>query len=301
MSLGPARDAIRFAVEAFSTSSGLTALARRLNRRTVTILAYHNVVRDEDANRGDSSLHLPLSVFRSHLDQLVETHEVVDLDAAATAPTGARPRAVITFDDAYRGAVTLGLAEIHARRLPAVVFASPTLMGEEATWWDQMGEAGILSIQRRSHALESLRGARDAVRAWAFPTQPPPRLPAAYGIATREELETHCGSTVSVGSHTWAHDYVPALDDSALRENLTRALSWVRGLRCRSSTWLALPFGAGSAGASRTALSVGHAGVLAISGGLWQPPGNAGSVPRVNIPSRTSPRGFEMRASGLRT
>src|SRR5690606_8872381 len=82
--------------------------------RRPLILAYHNIVPDGIARCGEGSLHLSRTAFTEQLDHLVSTHEIVALDALweRRDPGGGRPLAVITFDDAYRGAVTLGVAEL---------------------------------------------------------------------------------------------------------------------------------------------------------------------------------------------
>lgn len=295
------RDVARGGVELLATASGLTALGRWIRRDWVTILAYHNVVADADAGRGDASLHLPLPEFVRQIDGLARTHEIVGLDSLATHG-GRRPRAVITFDDAYRGAVTLALPELVRRGLPAVVFVSPALLGAASTWWDEMGEAGILSPEARRQALEELGGSAEEVRARAFGGDPVPSLPESYGIATAEELEHHCGGEgpVSVGSHSWAHRHLPGMDAGELRDDLERTLGWMRGFQGPTSPWLALPYGAGTPETSRVALEGGHAGVLRIEGGQWDPTRDRSRVPRINVPAGLSRRGLELRASGLR-
>src|SRR5258706_9071692 len=92
-----------------AVSSGpVLAVGRALRRGRVLVVAYHNVVPDDWAGTGDTSLHLRLSRFVGEIDRLRQTHDVVPLsEATEPARPGARPRAVVTFDDAYRGAVTL--------------------------------------------------------------------------------------------------------------------------------------------------------------------------------------------------
>ncbi|HSH46168.1 MAG TPA: hypothetical protein VK966_09945, partial [Longimicrobiales bacterium] len=116
---------MRGAAETLITGSGLTALARRGARDSVAVLAYHNVVEPEFAGRGDASLHLPLDRFVAQVEWIAATHDVVPLDSVAFPRNGqarGRPRAVITFDDAYRGAVRYALPELERRGLPATVF-----------------------------------------------------------------------------------------------------------------------------------------------------------------------------------
>ncbi len=294
------RATLRRTLEVLATGAGLTALARRAARSHIAVLAYHNVVTREDAARGDASLHLPLPRFIEQIDRLSQTHDVVDLETAVTGQPGERPRAVITFDDAYRGAVRLALPELTRRRLPAIVFVSPALLGTPGTWWDELAEAGLLSSTQRDSALAHHAGRGDAVRAAAFGERSVPQLPHSYGIASLDELQAHCGDHIQVGSHTWAHEYLPALAPADLQQSLTHSLEWLHGSGISAVPWLALPYGGGSPEIGRTALTLGYQGVLRISGGLWRKSeiGRA-QVPRINVPAALSVGGLELRTSGL--
>jgi peptidoglycan/xylan/chitin deacetylase (PgdA/CDA1 family) len=224
------RALIRGTVEVVATGAGLSRIGRRLNRDSVAVLAYHNIVEDTDANRGDTSLHLPIGIFLQQIERLCQTHDIVDLDALQRRSSSARPRAAITFDDAYRGAVTLALPELVRRGLPAVMFVSPGMLDSQSTWWDRLGEAGELTEARRHEALTALEGKRTLIDE-RMPT-PSVTLPDNYAIASREELLEACGTAISIGSHAWEHEYLPALEPAELRDNLERSR---RGVELRSS------------------------------------------------------------------
>lgn len=296
-----ARILFRRTAELALTGSGFAALLRRRSRGSTSVLAYHNVVPSREAGHADSSLHLPLPRFIAQIERLARTHDIVDLEDATGASDGTRPRAVITFDDAYRGAVTLALPELIRRRIPATVFVSPALLGVDATWWDALSAAGLLTGERRRAAMEELAGRREPiVRRW-LSAAPEPRLPPSYGIASEEELRLHCGAGVTLGSHAWEHEYLPALGGEELEDSLRRTLEWLARFEGRTCSWLALPYGAGSAELGRTALDLGHEGVLRVAGGAWKPTRSGTAwVPRINVPAGMSLRGFELRTSGLR-
>lgn len=294
------RRAAKALAEALATRSGLTAAARRMHRGSIAVLAYHNVVPDDQAGRGDASLHLPLSRFIRQVEQLSRTHEIVDLRTARPDSPSRRPRAVISFDDAYRGAVSLALPELVRRGLPGVVFVSPGLLGARSTWWDELGDTGALTRATRSAALHDLQGLAPAVRERFRPDAGPPDLPRSYGIATREELLACLGDGLSVGSHAWEHEHLPGLDRDSLKRSLTRSLHWVHELGEAACAWLALPYGAGSPGLGRLAADLGYDGVLRIDGGLWSPGTTDPLVPRINVPAGLTAAGLELRTSGIR-
>jgi hypothetical protein len=146
--------------------SGLAGAWQRASGRDVVVLAYHNVVPSVDSPVGDSSLHLPLSSFSAQIDVLCTTHSVVPLRDLMGAGRGeGKPLAAITFDDAYRGALELGLQELLRRGLPATVFVAPGLLGCEGFWWDRVAspDSGEVAPEFRGSALRDLGGRQDAV------------------------------------------------------------------------------------------------------------------------------------------
>ena len=111
----PFRSAVKRIAERGLRAVLAPARLRALRQRAL-VVAYHNVVPDDWAGGGDRSLHLSRSDFIARLDVLQTTHDVVPLAALldCTASSYKRPRAAITFDDAYRGAVTIGILELGA-------------------------------------------------------------------------------------------------------------------------------------------------------------------------------------------
>lgn len=302
------RALIRGGAELLATACGLDAVARRRHREQVAILAYHNVVEPEDAGRGDASLHIPLPRFIRQIERLAGTHDIVSLaelggarDSRRSTTRRGRPRAVVTFDDAYRGAVRLAVPELVQRGIPATVFVSAGLIGSVGTWWDQMAEAGRLTHSNRDVALTELAGRAESVRGRFLADRTLPALPDSYGIASRGELEEHIRGGVSLGSHAWEHEYLPALASGELDESLTKTLRWLSEFDGPTTTWLALPYGGGSRPLARRALDLGHAGVLRIEGGCWRGSDDTDWVPRINVPAGMSERGLALRASGLRS
>ncbi|HEX6693810.1 MAG TPA: polysaccharide deacetylase family protein [Longimicrobiales bacterium] len=294
-----ARSLARGIIEACLVRGGIARAARQARAGDVAILSYHNIVAPADAGYGDASLHLPLPQFLAQVEALSRTHDFIDLDDVGKPHAGRRIRAVITFDDAYRGAVQLALPELIRRGIPAVVFVAPGLLQARSTWWDQLAAADRLTGSQRNHALVNMAGRGEAITAHAFSGGQIPDLPPSYGIASIHELLAGCGSEIAIGSHSWGHEYLPALDESELRRNLEQARAWVAANAPRPCNWLALPYGGGNAEVSRTALDVGHAGVLRIEGGLCGTRFNPGAVPRINVPSGMSERGLVLRASGV--
>src|ERR1700676_5517616 len=81
------------------------------------ILAFHGIIPDGEAPAGERALFVAQRDFGRYLDMLVAEADVAPLDRI-DEPGDGRPRVAITIDDAYRGAVSVGVRELAARSLP---------------------------------------------------------------------------------------------------------------------------------------------------------------------------------------
>jgi peptidoglycan/xylan/chitin deacetylase (PgdA/CDA1 family) len=284
--------------------SGLTRASRRRLRDATVVLAYHNIVPDGESARGDRSLHLPQREFARQLDLIGRTHDVVPLESLeeTTTVSSRRPRAVITFDDACQGAVTVGVDELARRGLPATIFVAPAFVGGGSFWWDAVAGAGGLDDAVRGTALSVLRGEDARVRAWAreqgLPLQD---LPAHQTVASEEQLAaaTRSGG-ITLASHTWSHPNLARLEMDELEGELVRPLAWLRERFDAVIPWLTYPYGLHSPTVERAAEKAGYAGALRVEGGIQRGPTRRDyRLPRVNVPAGISIRGFELRTSGI--
>lgn len=296
------RKALRDAMEFALAASGLPALSRRRRRGDTLVLAYHNVVPDDTAAFGDRSLHLSLGRFRRQLAALRETHEVVGLDDLDAPRRTDRPRAAITFDDAYAGALEHGIPAAVALGFPTTIFVAPELLGRDAMWWDLLADpANGLDPAVRDHALDTLRGEHAAIVAWARErrlalAEPPP----AARIGTLDQLRTASRLPgVTIGLHTWAHPNLARLDLAEARTELARTRDWLRDHLGEPRPWLAYPYGRYAAPAIAAASELGLTRAFRVDGG-WMTQGDTSALttPRLNVPAGMSHRGFALRVAG---
>jgi peptidoglycan/xylan/chitin deacetylase (PgdA/CDA1 family) len=108
-------------------STGVTRLFAFLNRRRVTILCYHSVTEHEPPILNDPhKLHIPLALFRQHLDHLKRFYHVVSLDEFLTATREQRElpdkSVVLTFEDGVRNFLTVAAPLLQERGFPATNF-----------------------------------------------------------------------------------------------------------------------------------------------------------------------------------
>lgn len=301
------RTLLKHTVETVLCRSGIARVARTRRRDDTIVLAYHNIVPEGESYAGDRSLHLPQREFARQLDLLQRTHDVVPLASLLSpAPARGRPRAVVTFDDAYAGAVTAGVAELAARGLPATVFVAPGLLGGRTFWWDVLvhPEDEGLPVELRERCLTALRGREDEILPWAAERGIPlHQVPPHQGGATEAQLAAAVREGgITLGAHTWSHPSLPALGPEELEEEMERPLRWLRERYEGVLPWLAYPYGLSSPAVEAAAERAGYRGAFRVEGG-WMPRSSAGvrphALPRANVPAGGSLERFEMRVSGI--
>ncbi|NND61243.1 MAG: polysaccharide deacetylase family protein [Gammaproteobacteria bacterium] len=107
--------------------AGIFWLSRRLTRRELRILCYHNFsLRDE--HRFRSRLYMRPETFKQRLDFLLRRQiPVLSLgDALAQVEAGTLPdnAVVITIDDGWYGTFANGIPALHERKMPATLYVT---------------------------------------------------------------------------------------------------------------------------------------------------------------------------------
>lgn len=300
--MGGFKQAAKQGVEALLARSGAGRALGGSGRGDALVLAYHNIRRDDAAPAGDRSLHLPLGSFRAQLDLLVATSEVVPLARLFEPPKDRRPRVAITFDDAYHGAVTLGVPELVSRGLPATVFVTPAFLGGRSFWWDALAERDGLPETLRVQALEQLQGKDARVREWASASAHPITESAPDNCCASEaELAAVAGKGgLTLGSHTWSHPNLARLEGTDLADELTRPLAWLRERFGAVIPWVSYPYGRWSPAVAAAARAAGYRAGLRVDGGWYRTGRNDDfAIPRLNVPAGLSVDGFSLRLAGL--
>lgn len=276
--------------------------SRRMRGRSL-ILAYHNVVPDHAAGLGDRSLHLPLGTFLRQLALIADHCNVVTLtELLAGAIHPDRPNVAITFDDAYRGALELGLPAILQQGLTATLFVSPGLFGAPHFWWDDLADAqGRLAPELRATILDA-GGALPRSLAWRPESASETKaLPPQYACAEEGQvLAAGAHSGIALGAHTWSHPNLARLSSDELELELSRPIAWLNGAGVSAVSVLAYPFGLYTRAVQAAVEEAGYSAALCVSGG-WLPrqPFDPWAVPRYNVPAGISDDGFRLRLAGL--
>lgn len=277
----------------------------RRSGRTL-ILTYHNIVASPGDAGADAPLHLSRDAFARQLEYLRRRFDVIPLhDSLSAAPRGSRPRIAITFDDAYRGAVSHGVRLLAEANLPATIFVTPGRLGGDAFWWDSFAGSRDASIGFRAHVLNRLAGDDASAHACAseFGMTPAP-VPADSRTATERELREAVSAhpALTLGAHTWTHPNLAGVDADILRDELQRPRSWFieNGYASRTIEWLSYPYGLKSPAVAAAAREAGYQAAVSTEGGWMIRPRDVYAVPRLTIPGDVTADGFILRTAGLR-
>lgn len=293
--------------EALLSRGGVAQLSRVLRPARDFVLAYHNVLPDRIRSGGDPSLHLPRSRFAAQLDRIQRECRVASLRELLDEPSpaeGERPRVALTFDDGYRGALSVGLEEIVARGLAATFFVSPALLGGITLWWDAVtdGRGNPLRGTVRRIALEAFRGDREAVLAWAgrCGMERAPAHPLARTATRREVKRAAARPGITLGSHGWSHLNLRAVDGERRTAELRRSLRWLEASGSDHVKVLSYPYGLASPEVEEAVGREGYRGALRVDGGGWpRRERDPMTLPRINVPSGMTADGLHLRLTGV--
>ncbi len=277
---------------------GAGALLRRRMGGRGLILAYHNIVPDDEV-RGEFSGHLGASAFEAQMRALARHADVVPItELVVPAGPRRRPRVAVTIHDGYQGAFRHAVPVLVALGLPATFFVCPGLLGGEAFWWDT---PNLAVWKRRADVLERLQGRGPRVREWiagqglAQNDRRPDFLPA-----TEEEvLDFAAHPGIAIGSHTVSHPNLAQLDEAEVRQELVESRDRLAARFPSFVPWIAYPFGLANPTVERVAAEEGYEGGFVLDGGWIRPGTRITALTRLNIAAGLSIRGFRLRLAGL--
>lgn len=289
--------------ERMLSSSLVGRVTRYRIRGKRLVLAYHGIVPHGERPVGEWSLFIRQRDFAEHLDVLREVADVAPLDSLDEVGDG-RPRVAITFDDAYRGAVGAGVAELVSRSLPATIFVAPGRLNDHVFWWDAIaGKSGVPSDDARDFAVGTLRGVDERIRQWATNNGIPfdENLPDFARSASEPELLRAAAQPgITLGSHTWSHPNISELTPLEIRSEVVRTRNWLsERFGEKAIPWMAYPYGIDSPRAHSALAEAGYAGAFRIVGGWHAAPAfSPYSRPRFNVPAGLSAAGLRTRLVG---
>jgi peptidoglycan/xylan/chitin deacetylase (PgdA/CDA1 family) len=271
--------------------SGVLHLAARRHRKHLRILMYHGV-HGGGGHPLDNfdGLELHVDRFAWQMEHLKANYEVVGTDACLDEGSGERPRAVVTFDDAYASVHSLAFPILKRLGLPATVFAPiDFIVGRKAMWWDRLrvairqteapsievsylGKARILDVSTLEQKKKTLGAMAEDMK--LLPDEEREGVIAAVLRAsgsggdvltgrepmTVAEIQEMAKGGIAFESHGLTHRSLPVLTEDEVWRELTESRAVLEGWTGRPVTWFAYPYGHFD---SRTAGLLGKAGYRA--------------------------------------
>ena len=248
----------------------LTRLVAWLNRNRVTILCYHSVTRQKDANPDDlHKLHLQVDSFLDHLDYLQAHYLIISLDEFISArrqniklPSRA---AILTFDDGSRNFLTVVAPILLERGIPAISF--------------------IVTGESFTQETSTLNGN------WT------PDDDKSY--LSWNEVRQLAGQGLDFGSHTCNHYALTDIPLNKARGELEDSLKTLHTNLGANSFALSYPHGRTSEGITRLSRSIGYSCALTTKLGQNDMECDLFALRRTVIASDDDLPTFAARMSGL--
>jgi len=208
--------------------TGIDALARgRMHVDLPLVIAYHRVVDRLNASDGLAlpAMEISTKMLEQHLDWLSRRFRIVSLDDLATEvkKPHAKPLALLTFDDGYRGVYDYAFPLLRRKGLPAGIFVITSLIGSsQVPMHDRLHAllAGAARQRSMPHTVTAAIGDRnidpDPFSVTRFLLQ---RLPQAHVQRLIDELE----GSIDIGE-TWQETIRP-LSWEMLKEMRTAGMT----------------------------------------------------------------------------
>ena len=294
---------IKSSAETILGRDGLAPLFKHRTSGLDLILAYHNVVPPGESPIGNRSLHITSDVFLQQVEAAMAEHRLVSLRQVLEDSSQEESRIAITFDDAYGGVVDHTLEELARLRVPTTVFIAPAFVGGDSFWWDALAapEGDALPEAVRDHLLGNLGGEQRRILEWAnesgirWRTMPEHARCASLESVKRAALLPN----IDFASHSWSHPNLAAIGTARARKELEKSRKWLQDHDLTGCDFLAYPYGYEDEAVRTVAADSGYLGGLKANGGWMRTPRQPFAIPRLNVPSGLSLRGFRLRLRGM--
>lgn len=269
-------------------------LPSRIPSGSSLVLAYHNIVMPSDVGHGDRSLHLSVEHFSEQLRTLASEVDLVSLPELLSSHGRQGRRVAVTFDDAYRGCLRLGIPACAAAGVRSTIFVAPSLLGGFVPW-DLWSVQGMWSEADRSRFLNVEKGVVTTF-------SPCDDLPSDYSIGTLAELEEVVGLyPVDIGNHTMRHVNLARTEQADALREIIAADSALQRLPSSVIPCLAYPYGNPPSKETQSAIPadvVSHA--FLVSGGWIRRADSISglAIPRLNVPNGISEAKFRAQIRG---
>ncbi len=256
--------------------TGITSLQWRRLEPCLYVFNYHRIGDPRSCQYNRDLYSCSATQFASHVTLLQERFEILDcarlLYLVQHGYSGARPLALITFDDGYLDNYTLAFPVLREREVPATFFLPTAFIGQRRLMWgDEIAwmlrhsrnetialpgaaEAFSLAEADRERSIQGVlrhlkRGRRPFAESIAIvreacggacPSDPSDWPPF---LNWEQAREMHAGG-MDIGSHTHVHELLGRLPAERQREELSTSKEILEEKLGAGVTAIAYPVGA---------------------------------------------------------
>lgn len=228
------------------------------------VLCYHRVNPEPGPDR--FQLNVTPQRFCQQLDRLAERYRIVSADEFLHgAPRwDARPRLLLTFDDAYRDFYEHAWPILRQRGLPAVLFVTTgSVGGAHPLWWELLAAAGRTEWQDQwKRFVPAERLAAAALLLAELPAEERDRIAALtcdWGMLREISAE----GSIEIGAHTRHHSSLGALSGAELEREVHGSLEDLEREIGRRPRMFAFPHGGRSDLSESSFETLARSGVVA--------------------------------------
>ena len=291
---------MRSAIDSLLLHSPAQPLLASRTRQRLGVLAYHQI---EDASR-----------FAEQVAFVAKESNPIslsDLLNAIDKPGGSLPAnpTLITFDDADRTLLELGLPVLERFKVPAVAFAVAENIGTARPfWWREVEHlvrhgATTRSLGKNSDSvIRSLKRVKDSERRALIGElrRSAPGVRLEEHQLTADELRFLQHSGIDIGNHTLTHPVLDQCSDSEIRDEIARSHeSLTEALRTEPIAF-AYPNGNWDLRAQRLLREQGYKFAFLFDHRVSEfPPTDPFRISRLRVSTRTSMNRFRLIVSGL--
>jgi peptidoglycan/xylan/chitin deacetylase (PgdA/CDA1 family) len=288
--------------------------ARALRDDALTLLTYHTLGADDEDF--DAWTVLRRGDFERHVALLRRDYDIVALDQGLSGAAGARPRAVLTFDDGHSGWIEHLLPMIEREALPVTLYvATGHVQSGQPYWFDALvnalqtaapltldsGPAGLGTITlnrergaanwlRMSALFEALKAldadARDVLVQRLIAdtaTQRRPRFRALQPLTPADVRTLAQSRRVTLGSHSHGHELLDRIALPEAADSIARSIALLREWTGQDVVHFAYPNGNYNAALAAALPGLGLKSAVTTRHGLWRRDGKRFEVPRVAV------------------
>jgi peptidoglycan/xylan/chitin deacetylase (PgdA/CDA1 family) len=267
---------------------------RLAKENAILVLMMHRVLSEAQKSRTNSEPAMIVGdqAYRDMVTHVLRHYRVVDLTRRVPEFSGDRPGIGLTFDDGWLDNFEPILGDLQQRGVPATIFISPGLAGQENPFWPERVRellAGRSESELR-HVVETMKRMEPVDRKARIQQMAAERgSQQAEGTSvdrtmTWAQIESLRTAGITFGSHTQNHEILTSLSSTELVDReLREAKQDIENHFGETCEVLAYPNGSHSDDVVDRSMATGYRRAFTVKPGAWTPETHPLRIPRLNV------------------